>query len=170
MGLFGRREPDPLDGIDLGLGKGDAVLASCVDAVTGERLVASTHHLSVVGADGALRLGRPWHLVDTGSYDNEADVLTATWVDRAPDLMMHVAGDRPFLQTFRERVHATVIIAEQIDFSGTRHARVVIRKNLAENRLLDQVILGPGVRLAAPGVRERIEVVRAALREQVGLP
>ncbi|HHU11546.1 MAG TPA: hypothetical protein GXZ60_16270 [Intrasporangiaceae bacterium] len=167
--MFGRRASDPLQGVDLGLGKGDAVLASC-PASDGAVLVASSHRLSVVGADGAVQLQRPWHLVDTGRYDNEADVLTVTWVDRAPDLPLHVGGHRPFLQAFRERVQATVVIAEQIDLPASRQARVVIRKNLAENRLLDQVILGPGVRLAAPGVRDRIEVVRRALREQVGLP
>lgn len=169
MGMFGRRASDPLRGVDLGLGKGDAVLAACV-AADGEVLVASTFQVSVVGTDGAVRLQRPWHLVDTGRYDNEADVLTVTWVDRAPDLPLHVGGHRPFLQAFRERVQATVVIAEQIDLPASRQVRVVIRKNLAENRLLDQVILGPGVRLAAPGVRDRIEAVRRALREQVGLP
>lgn len=169
MALFRRKGEDPLAGLDLRLGPGDTPLASCVDTLTGESLVASTHQLTVVGTDGAVVLQRPWHLVDGGSYDNEADVLVATWVDGSEPLAMHVGGHRAFLQAFRERVQASVVITEHIELARGRSVRVVIRKNFAQNRLLDQVLLGPGVRLAVPGVKERVESARQSLREQVGL-
>jgi hypothetical protein len=172
MGIFRRsdREPDPLDGADLGLDPGERVLASCTDTVTGDHLVAATFSLLVVDPAGSVTLHRPWHLVDTGSYDNEADVLHVSWVDRAPDLALHVGAHRLFLMAFRERVQASVVLAETVAIDDRRSARVVIRKELARERLLDQVILGRGVRLADPGVRPRIQAARQQLREQVGLP
>ena len=168
MGIFGRREPDPVAGLDLALGKGETVLASCVEKASGRVLVATTHRLLIVNG-GQVALERPWHMVDTGSYDNEEDVLTVTWVDRAPSLALRPDGHKPFLQAFRERVQASVVVAESLDLGEGRSAKLVIRKNLAEDRLLDQVILGRGVRLADPGVRERVMVARRSLREQVGL-
>lgn len=170
MGIFRRNEPDGLDDVDLGLRRADRVLARCVEQSTGERLVISTHQLSVVTRGGEVRLQKPWHLVDTGSYDNDADVLSITWVDRTPGLALHVGGDRDFLTAFRERVTATVVIADTLELGQGRSVRIVIRKDLARDALLDQVILGRGVRLAQPGVRERVERSRLALREQVGLP
>jgi hypothetical protein len=171
MRLFGRRADaeDPTAGMDLGLEAGDRVLAACRDAVTAEVLVTSTHHLSVADPEGTVRLQRPWHLVDTGSYDSDADVLRVVWVDREPDLALHVGGHRPFLQTFRERVQASVVIADSLDLGSDRTVRLVIRKDLREDRLLDQVILGTGVRLGDPGVRPRVVAARRVLREQVGL-
>lgn len=170
MGIFTRNEPGALDEVDLGLPRGDRVLAVTVDRSSGERLIISTHQLSVVTPEGEVRLQKPWHLVDTGSYDSEADVLSMTWVDRTPVLALNVGGDRSFLTAFRERVTATVVIADTLELAQGRSVRVVIRKDLARDALLDQVILGQGVRLAQPGVRERVERVRLSLREQVGLP
>lgn len=171
MGLFSRRrrDDDPLAGVDLGLDSRDRVLAACMDVESGERLAASTWMLTVLAPDGGVRLQRPWHLVDTGSYDNEADVLRVIWVDRQRELELHVDGHRPFLQAFRERVQASVVIADDLDLGGGRTAKVVVRKDLSADTLLDQVILGRGVRMADPGVRERIAAGRLAAREQVGL-
>lgn len=166
--MFRRRDADPLAGRDLGLGKGESVLASCPDEGSGETLVATTHRLRILGDEGE-RVERPWHLVDTGSYDNEEDVLSVTWVDRAPALALRPGGHKPFLQAFRERVQASVVVAESLELGDGRSARLVIRKDLAADRLLDQVILGRGVRLTDPGVRERVAAARLALREQVGL-
>lgn len=169
MGIFKRNEPGALDQVDLGLDRADRVLAVCPDRRTSDRLVISTHRLSIVTPDGEVRLQKPWHLVDNGSYDNEADVLSVTWVDRAAELALRVGGDRRFLTAFRERVTASVVIVDTLELGRGRSAKLVIRKDLARDALLDQVILGPGVRLAHPGVRERVERARRALREQVGL-
>jgi len=171
MRIFGRQAEgrDPLAGIDLGLEAGDRVHAACADPATREVLVASTHHLRVLTPEGVVRLHKPWHLVDTGSYDSDADVLHVAWVDRDPDTDLRVGAHRAFLQAFRERVQASVVIADSLDLGSGRTVRLVIRKDLRRDRLLDQVILGTGVRLADPGVRSRIEGARRALREQVGL-
>ena len=96
-------------------------------------------------------------------------MLHVSWVDRAPGLALNVGAHRPFLMAFRERVQASVVIAETVEIDERRTARIVIRKDLAGDRLLDQVILAPGVRLADPGVRPRIAAARRQLREQVGL-
>lgn len=169
MGIFKRNEPGALDEVNLGLARADRVLAVCVDRTTGERLVISTHQLSIVTPEGEVRLQKPWHLVDSGNYDNEADVLSVTWVDRTPGLALHVGADRPFLTAFRERVTASLVIVDTLELGKGRSVKLVIRKDLARDALLDQVILGEGVRLAHPGVRERVEQARLALREQVGL-
>jgi hypothetical protein len=47
--------------------------------------------------------------------------------------------------------------------------RVVVRKNLADQSLLTQAILGRGVRSSDPGVAEVVQSALARVREQVGL-
>ena len=44
-----------------------------------------------------------------------------------------------------------------------------VRKDLADQRLLTQAILGPGVRAADPTVRQALDAALARVREQVGL-
>lgn len=169
MALFKRNEAGALADVDLGLDRADRVLAVGVDRASEDRLVISTHRLSVVTPAAEVRLQKPWHLVDSGSYDNEADVLSVTWVDRTPGLALRVGADRAFLTAFRERVTASVVIADTLELGRDRTVRLVVRKDLSRDALLDQVILGSGVRLTHPGVRERVEQARLALREQVGL-
>ena len=46
---------------------------------------------------------------------------------------------------------------------------VVVRKDLATQRLLTQAVLGKGVRSTDPGVREALDEALANVKEQVGL-
>jgi hypothetical protein len=72
-------------------------------------------------------------------------------------------------ETLRERVQASVVLAEAVDLGGRRTAKVVVRTDLATDRLLSQAVLPPGVRSTDPGVSEQVREGLARVREQVGL-
>jgi hypothetical protein len=119
--------------------------------------------------DGSVVLDRPWHIVDTGSWKDETRQLTVQWVDRAPAAVWVLEEFGTFPQVFRERVQASVVLADEVDLGERRRARVVVRKDLETGALLSQTILGKGVRSADPGVREETRAALDRLREQVGL-
>jgi hypothetical protein len=114
-------------------------------------------------------LRRPWHLVDAGRWNAEASSLSVTWVDgeRRGRWVLDDAGG--FLQALRERVQASVVLGEPVDIGPGHTARVVVRRDLADGRLLGQTILGRGVSPEDPAVRVATEAALAGLREQVGL-
>ena len=114
-------------------------------------------------------LDRPWHMVDTGSWDDEKRQLTVQWVDRAPASVWEFADLGTFPQVLRERVQASVVLADEVDLGPKRRARVVVRKELGTGALLGQTILGKGVRSSDPGVSEETRAALDRLREQVGL-
>ena len=139
----------------------------------GRTVVAGRHRLHVTtiapGTDPVVSLSRPWHLVDAGSWDGESSTLTVTWVDgeRPTRLVIPEPGQVP--ETLRERVQASVVLAEAVDLGNRRSAKVVVRKDLATSRLLSQAVLPPGVRSSDPGVSEQVRAGLARVREQVGL-
>jgi hypothetical protein len=153
---------------------GGPVLSGAPDADSRAWLVASTGVLTLVdpGRDaGAPVWSRPWHEVDAGSWSGESGLLTVTWVDRSPPgrwRLDDTRRERVFLKTLRERVQASVVLAEELDLSGRRTGRAVLRQDLRNGALVEQVVLGRGV-------RDDEEVVAAAaralasLREQVGM-
>ncbi len=151
----------------LGDGGGD-VLAVAHDVRSGADVVATTTHVYAVHA-GSVVLDRPWHMVDTGSWDDEHRLLTVQWVDRAPATVWELSELGTFPQVLRERVQASVVLADEVDLGPKRRARVVVRKELATGALLSQTILGKGVRSADPGVSEETRAALDRLREQVGL-
>lgn len=148
---------------------GESVLNGVADLDGTAWLVATNHRLAMVPSDGAAGWQRPWHEVDHASWDRESGLLTVTWVHGGRPDQWRLGDERTFLQTLRERVQASVVLAEDLRLTGRRTGRAVIRQDLASGELLDQVILGRGV-------REDEEVEAAAgealswLREQVGLP
>ncbi|MBM6403618.1 hypothetical protein JQN72_12595 [Phycicoccus sp. CSK15P-2] len=147
-------------------------LLAWATTTAGETVVAGRRYLYVVAPDteGAhqVRVSRPWHLVDAGTWSEEG-VLRVTWVDGEP--LLRVAVDEPgmFPETFRERVQASVVLAETLDLGPRRTAKVVVRRDLTTGRLLSQAVLGSGVRPADPGVAEEVRAGLARVREQVGL-
>lgn len=147
----------------------DRVLGWVTDIRTGGVVVAGAHAVYAVSADGQVILERPWHLVDAGSWDRDASTLTVTWVDRAPSCRWTFDLDSDFPETFRARVQASVVLVEPVDLGGRGSARVVVRKDLSDQHLLTQAVLGPGVRSTEPGVREALDAAVARVREQVGL-
>ncbi len=147
---------------------GERLLAWAEDEA-GAAVVASTHRLLVVTPAGEVDLGRPWHLVDAGGWDHDTFALTVTWVDGARTSTWVLPEPRMLPETVRERVQASVVLAERVELPGRRFARVVVRSDLATGDLLEQTILGRGVRRDDPGVAEATAAARADLREQVGL-
>ena len=150
----------------------ERLLAWAVERGSGTTVVAGRHRLYAVaaGPDGPrLTLSRPWHLVDAGLWSGDDGALRVTWVDgeRPARFVLDEPGMLP--EALRERVQASVVLAEAIDLGGRRTARVVVRKDLATGTLLSQALLGPGVRSADPGVSEQVTAGLARVREQVGL-
>lgn len=168
-----RRPPVPADvAAVIDPAEHERLLAWAVETGTGTTVVAGRHRLYAVapGPDGPhLALSRPWHLVDSGLWSGEDATLRVTWVDG--ERPAHFVLDEPGMlpETLRERVQASVVLAEAVDLGGRRTARVVVRKDLATEALLTQAVLGPGVRSTDPGVSEQVRAGLTRVREQVGL-
>lgn len=157
----------------LGLGSGERVLSFAAEQAggqpTGTTVVATTHGLYAVDAAGTRVVARPWHEVDAGSWSAELQQLTVTWVDRSRPAQW-VLGDTSLLpETLRERVQASVVLAQKVELGPRRTARAVIRQDLATGGLVEQVVLGKGVREDDPEVSLATGEALAYLREQVGL-
>ena len=162
-----RVPPEVAAGVELG--HGERVLCGAMDLDTQDWLVATNHALLLVGPDRAAGWRRPWHEVDAGSWSGETSSLTVTWADRGRPGPWRMGDERLFLQTLRERVQASVVLAEDLPLSGRRTGRAVIRQDLATGELLEQVVLGRGVR-DDDEVAAASAVALAWLREQVGMP
>ena len=150
----------------------EKLLAWALETGTGTTVVAGRHRLyAVAPADDGPRvtLSRPWHLVVAGLWSGEDGSLRVTWVDGEKPARFVLDEPHMFPETLRERVQASVVLAEAIDLGARRTARVVVRKDLATGDLLSQAVLGPGVRSTDPGVSERVRAGLTRVREQVGL-
>jgi hypothetical protein len=151
------------------LGRGERLLSWAVDDTGGATVVASNHRLYAVSAAGEVSLARPWHLVDAGVWSHDTYQLSVTWVDRGRPAEWVFREPTLLPETVRERVQASVVLAQKVELGERRTARVVIRQDLATGDLLDQVVLGRRVQDSDPGVREQTGAALAELREQVGL-
>ncbi|WP_392545264.1 hypothetical protein [Oryzobacter telluris] len=153
-------------------GHGEKLLAWAAEERTGGTVVAGRHRLYAVapGPDGlTVALARPWHLVDAGSWEGETATLTVTWVDGEKPVRLVLPEPGQVPETLRERVQASVVLAEAVDLGNRRTAKVVVRKDLETDRLLSQAVLPKGVRSTDPGVSEQVREGLARVREQVGL-
>lgn len=182
----GAKLPEPVRRA-LELSSGERVLSWAKDAA-GVTVVATTHRLCAVGgaessaasggsigADSGgqpgagVLLARPWHHVDAGSWSAELGQLTVTWVDGSRPAQWVLGDDSLLPETVRERVQASVVLSQRVEAGPRRSARAVIRQDLATGELLEQVVLGRGVRADDPEVASMVETAMAYLREQVGL-
>lgn len=169
LGRLGRRGPDLPAEVASALGdRAGVVLSVARDERSAAHLVATTTHVYAVQS-GSVVLDRAWHMVDTGVWDDENRRLTVQWVDRAPASVWEIELPSTFPQVLRERVQASVVLADEVDLGAKRRARVVVRKDLETQALLGQTILGRGVRSTDPGVRDETRAALDRLREQVGL-
>ena len=171
MGLLGNRRRAPLPDAAraaVPLGPGERVLAWARDDLTGSHVVATTHHLALVGGDGALVWTRPWHDVEAGTWRGEDSLLTVTWVDHGPQCRWKVTEPSMIQQTLRERVQASVVLADEFRTSARRTVRVVIRQDLATGALIEQVIAGKGTRVDDPEVATEAARHLARLRSEIG--
>ncbi len=151
---------------------GERLLAWADETATSTTVVAGRHRLYAVRrapAGASVTLSRPWHLVDSGTWSGEDALLTVTWVDGEPVTRFALTQPGALPETLRERVQASVVIAETIDLAGRGTARVVVRKVLGTGELVSQAVLGRGVRSGDPGVAEEVRAGLARVREQVGL-
>ncbi len=169
MALPLRRDRLPSDvRAALGLGRGERVLSWAAED-DGATVVATNHMLYAVSVSGERVLARPWHEVDAGTWSAELRTLTVTWVDGGRPVQW-VLGDTSLVpETLRERVQASVVLAQAVEVGPRRSARAVIRQDLANGDLVEQVVLGRGVPADDPEVVERAAAALDYLREQVGL-
>jgi hypothetical protein len=172
MGLFDRRRRNDLpDEVRraVPLGSGDRVIAWAADAQTGGHVVASKHHLAFVGPDGALAWQRPWHEAESGTWQGESKLLTVQWVDHRRPAQWLIDEASTLQQALRERIQASVVLADEFRTEGRRTVRVVIRQDFASGSLLEQVIPGKGADVSDPVVAAEAATRLARLRAQVGL-
>ncbi|MEO3938859.1 hypothetical protein V3N99_19185 [Dermatophilaceae bacterium Soc4.6] len=155
----------------------EKVLAAARDTDTGAWLLATTYAValvdpSAVTEDGQLAVTwrRPWHEVDRGTWARESSQLTITWAaSSARPGQWRLGEEALFLQVLRERVQASVVLAQDLRLAGRRTGRAVIRQDLTTGDLVEQVVLGRGVREDAE-TEAAATVALAWLREQVGMP
>ena len=153
----------------LELGAGERPLAWTIEPASGVHVVATNHGLYAVSAAGERTLARPWHEVDAGTWSAELTQLTVTFVDGGRPGQW-VLGDSSLVpETLRERVQASVVLAQLVDLGDRRRARAVIRQDLAGGGLVEQVVLGRGTRADDPEIAAATSHALAYLREQVGL-
>lgn len=172
MSLFDRRRRPvlpaevrsavPLDG-------GEQVLAWARDETSQAHVVATTWHLVLVGADGALAWRRPWHEAEAATWQGESSQLTVTWVDRGRPSRWRLPEPSLLQQALRERLQASVVLADEFRTAGRRTVRVVIRQDLSTGALLEQTIPGRGADLGDPEVAREAAQRMARLRSEVGL-
>ncbi|MGO4597785.1 hypothetical protein [Terrabacter sp. 2RAF25] len=172
MPLFERRRRPPLPAdvrSAVPLDGAESVLAWARDDLTDGHVVATTHHLAFVGADGVLSWRRPWHEAETGTWQGESSLLTVTWADRAPAAQWRLHEPSLVQQTLRERLQASVVLSDEFRAPNRRTVRVVIRQDLATGELVEQTIPGKGVDLSDPRVAAEAAERLARLRSEVGL-
>jgi hypothetical protein len=171
MPLFERRRRAPLPSdvrAAVPVAGGEKVLAWARDEESGGHVVATTHHLAFVGGDGALAWERPWHEAESGTWKGETGLLTVLWVGHRPT-QWRVTEPSLLQQTLRERIQASVVIADEFRTRSRRTVRVVIRQDLRTGRLLEQTIPGKGASLEDPEVAAEATERLARLRTEVGL-
>ena len=172
MRLFDRRRRPDLDvGVRqaVPLGDNERILAWAKDDDTGGHVVACTHHLAFVAADGLLEWSRPWHEAESGTWQGDSSLLTVVWVDRRePPAQWRVTQPSLLQETLRERLQASVVITDEFRTPARRTVRVVIRQDLATGALVEQVVPGRGADLSDPEVAAEVASRLARLRSEVG--
>lgn len=173
MRLFGAKGgplPAPVRGA-LHLGRGEQAI-TWAPTVDDTHVVATTYRVVAVAPDSGVRVDRPWHDVDAGAWDSDTWTLTVSWVDgrRAAQWTFPERVEGRLPEAFRERVQATVLLTEPLGLSGPRRSgRVVLRKDLSEQRVFVQEVLGRNTPKDDPEVRDEVARLRAYVEEQAGL-
>jgi hypothetical protein len=147
----------------------DRILAWALDQATGDHVIVTRHVLAVVDHDSVLAWQRPWHEVDNGRWQPETDELTVTWADGSAPARWRLEHSTLFQQALRERVQASVVLAEEFRTDTRRRVRVAIRRNLATGAFLEQIMGGNGVDVTDPQVAEQATALLHRLRSEIGL-
>jgi hypothetical protein len=147
----------------------DRILAWALDQETGDHVIVTRHFLAVVDHDSVLAWQRPWHEVDRGRWQPDTDELTVSWADGTPPARWRLQHSTLFQQALRERVQASVVLAEEFRTDTRRRVRVAIRRNLATGAFLEQIMGGSGVDVTDPQVAEEATALLHRLRSEIGL-
>lgn len=156
-----------------GIGRGEQVLATAREDAGGNWLVMTTWRLLERTIEGETLLERPWHEVDTGSWDPHQWVLSVLFVDGLQGRqwrLQRLTGPGRVPEAFRDRTTASVVLTRVVDLGRLRTARVSVRTVLRTRELVEQVILGRGSRTDDEALREGILTARRELRDQTGMP
>lgn len=185
MGLFNRKaspaDLTPAIAKELGLAKGERVLAYAVDDFTGAYVVATTYALAVVTSTAVTSnpatstaeriVRRRWLSVDAGAWEPETATLTVIWADGRRAGQWSFRDQQTLLpEALRERVQASVVLSTRLALGDRRTGRVAIRQDFATRELIAQTILGRYARADDPEVQAHVQTALAHLRDQVGLP
>lgn len=153
--------------------RGELVLAAARDDLTMAWLAMTTYRLMVLTPEGELLLERPWHEVDTGAWSPDTSTLSVTFVggtNALQWLLKASTGPGRVPEVFRERVSASVVQVREVKVGPRRSARVSVRAVLSSGDLVDQVVLGRGVRGDDSELTAEVKRVRREVRGAVGLP
>jgi hypothetical protein len=168
-----RGQADLPDGLDVDLQRREQVLAVAQDDHTAAWVVLTTYRVVMLSPAGETQVDRPWHDVDTGAWEPQTMTLSLSWVGSVRGLQWTLrerTGPGRVPEVLRERVSASVVLMRQVDLGPRRTARVSIRKDLSSRQLVDQVLLGRGVRSDDAELARRVAETRRELRDSVGLP
>lgn len=155
-----------------GLDRGEQVLATTREDASGHWLVLTTWRLLERTADGTSVLDRPWHEVDTGSWDPDAWVLSVLFVDGLHGRqwrLQRLTGPGRVPEVFRDRTTASVVLTRAVDLGPRRSARVTVRMELRTRELHEQVLLGRGARRDDAELEAKVLAARQELRDQTGM-
>ncbi len=155
-----------------GLDRGEQVLATAREDASGHWLVLTTWRLLERTVDGTSVLDRPWHEVDTGSWDPDAWVLSVLFVDGLHGRqwrLQRLTGPGRVPEVFRDRTTASVVLTRAVDLGPRRSARVTVRTELRTRELHEQVLLGRGARGDDAELGAKVLAARQELREQTGM-
>lgn len=152
----------------LDLAPGDRVLATA--AVAGGRWLAATRRaLYVTDGAGTGVLRHPWTDVDRASFAPDPAAITVHWVTgRQEELPLSPPVPVAFVQTFRERVQASVVHVETVTVPGAGSVRVALRRGEA-GELFTQTIGSGAVDLSDPAVAALVDAAEAQVRSAAGL-
>ena len=154
------------------LARGEQVLATAQEDGGGHWVVLTTWRLFERTAEGDPVVERPWHEVDTGSWDPDEWLLTVDFVDGADPRRWRLrdrTGPGSVPVVLRDRTTASVVLTRAIDLGPRRTARVTVRKVLHTRELVEQVLLGPGARTVDRDLARAVHEARRDVRDQAGL-
>lgn len=163
-----RRPARPAAPPGVALAQGERVLASDV-TTDGSPVVATNHRLLLPAPDGLTSVG--WANVERATFDEETDLLTvietASTGTRPRRFRLRVDGALTLLDVIREQVKASVILSRQVPIADGRGVRISGRRRADTGALTWNVAVDPGLDVADPAVRERIDAALAAVRAEL---
>ena len=173
MPLFSRRVPVPDEVLaTLHLRSGERVLAAAT-TVDGGYLVATDRQILLPQRGGHRAL--PWERVERASWDRESGVLAIVEAarpdQRATEHLVRVEDPGHLVDVVREQVNRSVVLTRRLTVQDQLGIRVTGRRRpVGDDRpgLGWTVAVDPGLDLADPDVKGRVDELVAAVRSEVG--